>query len=63
MDGDISLVLRSIVDCQNPDGSPGACPTPTTTGMTLRIMVDSYGVLPPTLLQVIEPTPYPSPKT
>jgi hypothetical protein len=33
-----------------------------TTGVTLRRMIDDFGVLPPQVVQVIQPTPYPSPK-
>jgi Flp pilus assembly protein CpaB len=62
MDGTISLVLRSAKDCQASDGTASPCPIVTTTGITLRKMVDNYGVLPPQLVEVIEPTPYPQPK-
>jgi Flp pilus assembly protein CpaB len=62
MDGTISLVLRSAKDCQATDGTASPCPIVTTTGITLRKMVDVYGVLPPQVVEVIEPTPYPSPK-
>ena len=60
IDGNISLVLRSSEDCttQPLDGLT-YCPTIATTGITLRRMVDDYGVLPPTVVQVIEPTPLP----
>ena len=62
MDGTISLVLRSAKDCQATDGTASPCPIVTTTGITLRKMVDNYGVLPPQIVEVIEPTPYPTPK-
>jgi hypothetical protein len=43
---------------------PGAtitnCPIVPTTGITLRKLVDNRGVLPPQVIQVIQPTPYPS---
>ena len=60
IDGNISLVLRSSEDCttQPLDGLT-YCPTIATTGITLRRMVDDYGVLPPTVVQVIQPTPLP----
>jgi Flp pilus assembly protein CpaB len=61
MDGTISLVLRSVADCQKPDGSAINCPIVPTTGITLRKMVDDFGVLPPQIIQVIQPTPYPNP--
>ena len=60
-DGTIALVLRSSADCQATDGTASACPIIPTTGITLRMMVDSYGVLPPQVIQVLMPTPYPSP--
>ncbi len=77
IDGNISLVLRSTVDCQplespspspsaSPSASPGPslaplspCPTFPTTGVTLRKLVDDFGVLPPQVVEVIQPTPYP----
>jgi pilus assembly protein CpaB len=60
MDGSISLVLRSSKDCttEPADGQP-YCPVVATTGITLRRLVDDRGVLPPQLIQVIQPTPYP----
>jgi Flp pilus assembly protein CpaB len=62
MDGTISLVLRSSKDCQAADGTASPCPIVATTGITLRKMIDDYGVLPPQVVEVIEPTPYPQPK-
>ena len=62
IDGTISLVLRSAKDCQASDGTASPCPIVTTTGITLRKMVDNYGVLPPQIVEVIQPTPYPQPK-
>ncbi len=60
IDGNISLVLRSPEDCTTePLDGLTYCPTIATTGITLRRMVDDYGVLPPTVVQVIEPTPLP----
>ena len=55
MDGNISLVLRSAADCRNADGTPAPCASATTTGITLRVLVDTYGVLPPQVVEVIEP--------
>jgi hypothetical protein len=60
MDGTISLVLRSVTDCQTADGSATSCPIIPTTGITLRKMVDDFGVLPPQIVEVIQPTPYPN---
>ncbi len=61
LDGTIALVLRSAADCQTADGAPAACPIIPTTGVTLRRMVDDFGVLPPQVVEVLEPAPYPSP--
>lgn len=56
MDGDmISLALRAAADCRNADGTPAPCASATTTGITLRVLVESYGVLPPQVIQVIQP--------
>ena len=60
-DGIISLVLRATADCQAKDGTASPCPIIPTTGVTLRKMVDDFGVLPPQIIQVLMPTPYPSP--
>lgn len=60
MDGSISLVLRSSEDCTTkPLEGVTHCPVVATTGVTLRRLVDDRGVLPPTVVQVIQPTPYP----
>ncbi len=59
--GTIALVLRSAADCQAQDGTPKSCPIIPTTGVTLRKMVDDFGVLPPQVIEVLMPTPYPSP--
>lgn len=43
-----------------PSASPETlCPIIPTTGITLRRLVDDRGVLPPTVVEVIQPTPYP----
>jgi Flp pilus assembly protein CpaB len=60
MEGDISLVLRSSEDCTTkPADGITYCPTVATTGITLRRLVDDRGVLPPTVVQVLQPTPLP----
>ena len=61
IDGNISLVLRSAKDCtvdarRRPDRTARSS---STTGITLRRLVDDFGVLPPQVVQVLEPTPYP----
>jgi hypothetical protein len=61
IDGTIALVLRSAADCQAEDGTPADCPIIPTTGVTLRKMVDDFGVLPPQVVEVLQPAPYPSP--
>ncbi len=60
IDGDISLVLRSSADCTTkPVDGVTYCPVVPTTGITLRRLVDDRGVIPPTVVQVIQPTPLP----
>ncbi len=60
IDGDISLVLRSAADCTTkPLDGITYCPVVATTGITLRRLVDDRGVIPPTVVQVIQPTPLP----
>ena len=55
MDGIMSLVLRSAADCRGADGTSASCPVQKTTGVTLRTLVNDFGVVPPQLVQVIEP--------
>jgi Flp pilus assembly protein CpaB len=62
MDGDLTLVLRSAADCQDADGAPAPCAAATTTGVTLRILVDSFGVVPPQMVEVIQPAHMANPK-
>ena len=60
IDGNISLVLRSTDDCvTKPEDGLTYCPAIATTGITLRRVVDDWGVLPPQIVQVVEPTPLP----
>ena len=58
MDGDISLILRSGDDFLDPTTGlpidPAPLPDPTT-GIILKTLVDSYGVLPPELVQTVTP--------
>jgi Flp pilus assembly protein CpaB len=57
LDGSISLVLRSGKDFLGPDGKPlpdGPVPD-TTTGIILKSLVDTYGVLPPELVETVLP--------
>jgi Flp pilus assembly protein CpaB len=60
MQGDVSLVLRATADCQSATGEATPCPIIPTTGITLRVLVDDYGVLPPQVVQVIQPSPLPN---
>jgi Flp pilus assembly protein CpaB len=59
LDGSISLVLRSTGDFIDPatgDPLPPETIVPvTTTGVTLKILVDDYGVLVPELVEAILP--------
>jgi Flp pilus assembly protein CpaB len=61
VDGTIALVLRSADDCKNADGTAGPCPIIPTSGITLRHLIDDFGILPPQVIEVLEPSPYPSP--
>jgi Flp pilus assembly protein CpaB len=55
MDGSVSLVLRSAADCRGADGTATTCPNQKTTGITLRTLVDDFGVVPPQIVEVIQP--------
>jgi hypothetical protein len=57
LDGSISLVLRSPEDFIDPvTGDPvAALPPIETTGIILKTLVDSYGVLPPELIETVLP--------
>jgi Flp pilus assembly protein CpaB len=57
----ITLVLRSAADCQDANGAPAPCASATTAGITLRVLVDNFGVVPPQMVEVIEPTHLPNP--
>jgi Flp pilus assembly protein CpaB len=57
LDGSISLVLRSPDDFIDPvTGEPvAALPPVETTGVILKTLVDTYGVLPPELVETVLP--------
>ena len=55
MDGDISLALRSAADFVDEEGNPIVVLPAGTTGVVLRTLVDSYGVLRPELVEAILP--------
>ena len=65
VDGNISLLLRSGDDFRDPDTGLPLDPTlivpATTTGITLKSLVDDYGVLVPQLVEGIIPTATPRP--
>ena len=62
MDGNVTLVLRVGRRLHRPGHRrrPAARRRPTTTGVILKILVDSYGVLPP---EVVETVPRPPPSS
>jgi pilus assembly protein CpaB len=57
LDGSISLILRSVDDFLDPvTGEPVPVVVPsTTTGIILKTLVESYGVLPPELVETVTP--------
>ena len=58
--GAISLVLRSANDFIDPTTGQLLTPEPvTTTGVILKTLVDSYGVLPPEVVETVTPTATP----
>jgi Flp pilus assembly protein CpaB len=62
LDGSISLVLRSPDDFIDPVTQEPIVPVPNdTTGIILKGLVDSYGVLPPELVETILPEQDPTP--
>lgn len=57
LDGSISLVLRSADDFIDPltgEALPSVVPN-ATTGVILKLLVDTYGVLPPELVETVAP--------
>jgi Flp pilus assembly protein CpaB len=62
LDGSISLVLRSPDDFVDPTTGDPIVPVPNdTSGIILKTLVDSYGVLPPELVETILPEQDPTP--
>jgi Flp pilus assembly protein CpaB len=58
----LSLVLRSTDDFIDPlTGEPVPPVLAVTTGITLQGLIDTYGVLPPTIVTPILPSPTPAP--
>ena len=61
--GAVSLVLRSVDDFIDPiTGAPVVSTPVETTGIILKTLVDSYGVLPPELIETVTPLPSPTPR-
>jgi len=56
IDGSISLVLRSPKDFRDEAGNPVPATPNGTTGITLRVLVDTYRVLIPQLVETNIPT-------
>ena len=57
LDGSISLILRSADDFIDPTTGeviPAVVPD-KTTGVILKTLVESYGVLPPELVETVTP--------
>jgi Flp pilus assembly protein CpaB len=53
----VSLALRSVGDFIDPvTGAPLPPVDSQTTGVTLKVLVDNYGVLPPEVIQAVTPT-------
>jgi pilus assembly protein CpaB len=56
LDGSVSLILRSADDFVDPTTNTPIVPVPdATTGIILKTLVDSYGVLPPELVETVLP--------
>jgi pilus assembly protein CpaB len=56
LDGTVTLALRSIDDFVDPaTGQPLPPTSAETTGVILKTLVDSYGVLPPEVVQTVTP--------
>jgi Flp pilus assembly protein CpaB len=56
IDATVSLVLRSPDDFNDPTTGQAITPIPVdTTGITLKALVDTYGVLPPEVIETVTP--------
>ena len=56
MDGNMSLILRNSGEFFDPvTGEPVPGPADPTTGVTLKVIVDVYNVLPPEVIEAILP--------
>jgi len=57
MDGSVTLALRAVGDFIDPvTGAPLPPVDAKTTGVTLKVLVDNYGVLPPEVVETVTPT-------
>jgi hypothetical protein len=57
MDGNVTLALRSPADFIDPTtGKPIPPTNAQTTGIILKTLIDSYGVLPPQVIQTVLPS-------
>jgi Flp pilus assembly protein CpaB len=57
LDGNVTLALRSPNDFIDPTtGQPIPPTTAQTTGIILKTLIDSYGVLPPQIIQTVLPS-------
>ena len=56
LDSSITLILRSPDDFIDPTTDEAVVPLPnTTTGVNLKTLVDTYGVLPPEVVETVTP--------
>ena len=56
LDSSITLVLRSPKDFVDPATNEAVTPLPnTTTGINLKTLVDTYGVVPPEVVETVTP--------
>ena len=58
----VTLLLRSSKDFVGPDGEPSFPPDTITTGVVLKLLIDQYGVLPPSFQVTPLPSPVPTKK-
>ena len=56
LDSSITLILRSPDDFIDPTTNEAVVPLPnTTTGVNLKTLVDTYGVVPPEVVETVTP--------
>lgn len=59
LDGSITLMLRSPKDFVDDQGNPVIPATVKTTGIILKTLITDFGVLPPEVITLVQPTPKP----